>query len=362
MDLLGGYGSGSDSEPGSPSAGGAQGRVTRLANSAPEPQATPAARQQVADPSRLLTTLPAPSGSKVPLFSGLPKPATKKRVTVQFRMPISYDPADVKIDPDEEPARKRAKASNRGRSLSELLPAPKNAPTGGGRKLDLLGGGKAAGGGRGRAYDSDEDEIVPGTEDRSGMVELRAGEAAADDNEAFRVDAAAAAAYQQPGAPAAAAQYDQQQQAQYEQWAAYYQQHGGHEYNQHQQQAAAAAAAAAVDPAEAMLQAALAAEREKAARRGQAVQGIQFKEVSGEAIRAMAPGQAAEVNALRNAFGSDYEAKLRQEAGSDPTKLAKRRHQIGSLYHYAKQKELEQMEVRAQGSKSKAETKKKYGW
>lgn len=48
--------------------------------------------------------------------------------------------------------------------------------------------------------------------------------------------------------------------------------------------------------------------------------------------------------------------------GADPTKLAKRRHQIGSLYHYAKQKELEQMEVRAQGSKSKAETKKKYGW
>ena len=75
----------------------------------------------------------------------------------------------------QEPARKRAKASSRGRSLSELLPAPKNAPTGGGRKLDLLGGGKAAGG-RGKAYDSDEDEIVPGAEDRSGMVELRPGE------------------------------------------------------------------------------------------------------------------------------------------------------------------------------------------
>lgn len=65
MDLLGGYGSGSDSEPESPSAGGGQGRVTLLANSAPEPQAAPAARQQDADPSRLLTSLPAPSGSKV---------------------------------------------------------------------------------------------------------------------------------------------------------------------------------------------------------------------------------------------------------------------------------------------------------
>lgn len=49
-------------------------------------------------------------------------------------------------------------------------------------------------------------------------------------------------------------------------------------------------------------------------------------------------------------------------AGPDPTKLAKRRHQIGSLYHYAKQKELEQLEQRSQGAKSKAETQKKYGW
>lgn len=85
-------------------------------------------------------------------------------------------------------------------------------------------------------------------------------------------------------------------------------------------------------------------------------------QVHAEQIRYMAPGQRAEVNALRNAFGSDYEAKLRQEAGPDPTKLAKRRHQIGSLYHYAKQKELEQLEQRSQGAKSKAETQKKYGW
>lgn len=65
MDLLGGYGSGSDSEPGSPSGAGAQGRVTLLTNSAPEPQAAPAARDNQADPAQLLTSLPAPSGSKV---------------------------------------------------------------------------------------------------------------------------------------------------------------------------------------------------------------------------------------------------------------------------------------------------------
>lgn len=48
--------------------------------------------------------------------------------------------------------------------------------------------------------------------------------------------------------------------------------------------------------------------------------------------------------------------------GPDPSKMAKRRHQIGSLYHYAKQKELEQLEQRSQGAKSKAETQRKYGW
>ena len=48
--------------------------------------------------------------------------------------------------------------------------------------------------------------------------------------------------------------------------------------------------------------------------------------------------------------------------GPDPGKLAKRRHQISSLYHYAKQKELEQLEVRGTGVKTKAETHRKYGW
>lgn len=130
----------------------------------------------------------------------------------------------------------------------------------------------------------------------------------------------------------------------------------------------------------------------------------------------MAPGQRAEADALRNAFGADYEAQLRKEAGeragrasragsqcpaavwlricllvclpaepplaashppsaapprtppaaaagaAEPSKLAKRRHQISSLYSYAKAKELEQLEVRAAGVKSKAETAKKYGW
>ncbi len=111
-----------------------------------------------------------------------------------------------------------------------------------------------------------------------------AGEAAADGNEAFRVDAGphSAASAGGGGSVAAAHAYDAAAQEQYAQWQAYYAQQQGHEYNPQQQAAAAAAAAGTADPAEAMLAAALAAEREKAARRGQrdAVGGIQIKEVS----------------------------------------------------------------------------------
>ncbi|PSC67444.1 proline-rich PRCC [Micractinium conductrix] len=373
MDLLGGYGSGSDSEPDSPAPGaGTRGTATLLA-------ASPAASNPQIDGGQLLDRLPAPSGSKVPLFSGLPAAAKKRQpVVVQFRVPISFDREDVKVDPDEVPACKRQKAAPRGMSLSQLLPAPKNA--GGGRRLEAGGlgggggtlGGGAAGKAKGRKYDSDDDaDFVPGTQDRTGMVNLTPGDAPVGGNEAFRVDAAPAGAAAATAAAAGAApsvaaaqQYDAAAQEQYAHWAAYYQQHQGHEYNQHQQAAAAAAAASAADPAEAMLAAALAAERERAARRGQrdAVGGIEIKEVRGEDIKHMAPGQRAEALALRNAFGADYEARLRQEAGSDPNKLAKRRHQIGSLYHYAKQKELEQLEMRAAGSKTKAETQRKYGW
>ena len=56
---------------------------------------------------------------------------------------------------------------------------------------------------------------------------------------------------------------------------------------------------------------------------------------------------------------------LPSSTGPDPSKLAKRRHQIGSLYHQAKQMELEQLDARgaaAGGSKTKAETHRKYGW
>ncbi|KDO61948.1 hypothetical protein CISIN_1g0355062mg, partial [Citrus sinensis] len=45
-----------------------------------------------------------------------------------------------------------------------------------------------------------------------------------------------------------------------------------------------------------------------------------------------------------------------------PSKLHKRKHQIGSLFFDMKQKEMELAERRAKGLLTKAQTHGKYGW
>lgn len=45
-----------------------------------------------------------------------------------------------------------------------------------------------------------------------------------------------------------------------------------------------------------------------------------------------------------------------------PSKLQKRKHQIGSLYFDMRQKEMELTERRSKGMLTKKETQGKYGW
>lgn len=59
------------------------------------------------------------------------------------------------------------------------------------------------------------------------------------------------------------------------------------------------------------------------------------------------------------AFGPSYQAVSTK---GKPTKLHKRKHQIGSLYFDMRQKETELSERRAKGFLTKAETQAKYGW
>ncbi|KAI5068347.1 hypothetical protein GOP47_0016692 [Adiantum capillus-veneris] len=60
------------------------------------------------------------------------------------------------------------------------------------------------------------------------------------------------------------------------------------------------------------------------------------------------------------AFGPAY--KPMATSKNKPSKLHRRKHQIGSLYYDMRQKETELMERRAKGYMTKAETQAKYGW
>ncbi|XP_020267068.1 proline-rich protein PRCC [Asparagus officinalis] len=60
------------------------------------------------------------------------------------------------------------------------------------------------------------------------------------------------------------------------------------------------------------------------------------------------------------AFGPAYQPVSTSKG--KPSKLHKRKHQIGSLYFDMKQKEMELAERRAKGFLTKAETQAKYGW
>ena len=48
------------------------------------------------------------------------------------------------------------------------------------------------------------------------------------------------------------------------------------------------------------------------------------------------PAAREAAGGARAALGTEYELQLRSEAGPAPAKLAKRKHQISSLYHHAK--------------------------
>lgn len=60
------------------------------------------------------------------------------------------------------------------------------------------------------------------------------------------------------------------------------------------------------------------------------------------------------------AFGPSYQPAA--SGKGKPTKLAKRKHQIGALYFDLRQKEMELAERRSKGLLTKAETQAKYGW
>lgn len=306
------------------------------------------------------------------LWKQLPAPGTaaaKRKVLFRPQINLELLAGSDSDAEDDGPAVKKPKpATGTGKpNILSFLPAPKNQPQapkglGGGTRLQASATNSTA---AGPAPSAAED------------VTAVAGPVMS--NESYRVAQPAAAEADDYGQ---SQQYGQQQYEQYQQQygaadqtAAY--SYEGYDYSSgsHNSSTAAAAglgaaATTATLPPEAFLQEALQTEASKAARRtagaGSAplmMPDIQFKEIKADKIKYVDPAQREAAQGMRAALGSDYAAKLRaQAAPHGGSKLARSKHQIGTLFANAKLRELEVLENRATGMKSKAETAGKYGW
>jgi hypothetical protein len=331
LNLLAQYGSDDESGEEAPSAG--------VFSAAPAAAAPPAA----AAAAPLLAALPKPA-ARAPLFAGLPRPGAKraKQAPGIFFRAVDYGdlPEGLLSDDDDDddddlgaaaaPA-KRARGADEQPVLADLLPAPQRPL--GGRRVEVEGAAAPA-----------AEAAAPAA---AAAAAAAASAAAPAGNEAYRVGGGgglvrgehegrpflydpASGQYYWPEAPAAGASG-----------------------------AAARPAGPARPPADpvAALEAALAAEAGPG--------GVQFREVSGAALRYMPPAARAEADAARAALGPEYEARLRADAGraaGGVSKLAKSRHQLSSLLEHAKEQELRDLDRKAGASKTKAETQRKYGW
>ncbi|GIL54463.1 hypothetical protein Vafri_9994 [Volvox africanus] len=109
---------------------------------------------------------------------------------------------------------------------------------------------------------------------------------------------------------------------------------------------------------------ALRAEQERANKRGGGDAGpVKLVEINANDLTRMDPAAREAANSARDALGPEYALSLRRSATPfEGSKMARRKHQIGTLLFNARMQELDQMEKRTQGQKSKAETAAKYGW
>ncbi|EFJ33033.1 hypothetical protein SELMODRAFT_270529 [Selaginella moellendorffii] len=93
------------------------------------------------------------------------------------------------------------------------------------------------------------------------------------------------------------------------------------------------------------------------------VEPVKFVQIKQDDLTANRPRED-QLRMTGIAFGSTFSSVLdkKDDEENKPSKLHKKKHQIGSLYYDMKQKEFELMERRARGFLSKAQTHAKYGW
>ncbi|XP_057820446.2 uncharacterized protein LOC131033285 [Cryptomeria japonica] len=271
----------------------------------------------------LFSRLPPPK----PTFN-LPPPKSKsnKRL-VQFRPPLKAAVAVEEEEEEEEkepPPKKRIGESSGG--LFALLPPPKNTQT--------LGGG---GGSRRTILEPDATTAASAVTD------------------------VPAPASQEPQLEASCnVEATQQFVGQYDYNAYYYSEPtqqfvGQDDYNGYYYSAPDQVSTETVPP---QVQLPLESKNKKGGRKAFEI-GSDVIEIKQEQLMGNKPRQD-QVNLTGIAFGPSY--KPVSAAKDKPSKLQKRKHQIGSLYYDLKQKEMELAERRARGHLTKAETQAKYGW
>ena len=383
MDLLAGYGSDGDDSDG----GGSPAPAPPKAAARPAPA-------PVSGNQSLLSKLPAPKVARASggasLFSSLPPPRADVRgasasgtgKTVQWRPPISTAALSAANDEEERP--KKVSKSTKGSSLMSMLPKPKNVlgvGSGGGTEA-LLGGGSSGprplGGGGSQSHHSPASHpaaaaAAPSTGyggnniyrvDASGAYGAHAYSAAASTATAapHHYSAAPAAAPQRSGIPSAgpSRHYDYNPQEHVVATA--------YEGTLETLQESTAPVQQAVSSGEAgnglsLLQAELERERDRQLKLGRKPgKAPKIVNINQEKLKYVAPTVNAAQTAAETAFGPQYKAQLRKEAGDKGSKTARRKHQIGTLFHESKLAELDMLEKRSTGQKSKAETAAKYGW
>lgn len=305
------------------------------------------AENAASDPPTIQVALAAPFGGQP--WAKLPAPKTKQLVRFSVPLDVALLGSRDDSDDDEGPVRKKIRAtSSKGSSATGLLgflPPPKHSlsSTLSSRTMEMFSRGTTA---EEPASHQHPNNFFGAAEDEAD-VEGGSGMDTAFSNEMYRADMDPQDGNWEPQAEAldSGPGFMPVDDSSAGTGQGYVQQHD----------------------TGAIFEEALLREQTKEARRrgdpGMGPQDLQFVEVNADKLKYVDPSVKESMKGVRSALGAEYEMQLRASAKPfTGNKVARRKHQIGTLYHNAKMRELDILEGKAQTMKNKAETQGKYGW
>ncbi|CAM6104938.1 unnamed protein product [Calypogeia fissa] len=321
---------------------------------------------------------PASSSTSKALFGKLPLPSTSKAKPVrEFRPPINYALLETKEEDDLEKSRKRSKLTKEndratepkvGEGLIAFLPPPKNSLGSGA----ALGGGGSQGGRR-TVMETASDPYNMARENagdisrRVEKTELKAEVPAVGvSHSGYGAEPAVQSGEVSYGQPDGG--YYDPQDGNAQQAYAPYEYGTGHafsvgngygEQSWQYPEANAYGAASQQSQGSAPVQV-LAEVIKKERRKGRDEPPPQMIEVKQADLTGGSKVREDQMHTTGIAFGPNYKPAASNK--DKPSKLHRRKHQIGALYFDMKQNEMNLLDRRAKGNLTKAETQAKYGW